>query len=235
MRCAKYHRLIGDLLDGTIRAGDRNRLEAHLRTCTECRELSRDFERITAEAKSLPQEDPSEDVWNSVRAKIGESRIGGRLRGEGRGVRRVPSLAHPGLRWAWAAGFLFAGAVIGLVIGLHPWKTEAPSAWVLDQRQTVAKLEEAETHYRLAIQAMTEAMGGGRGGLDPAMADMFKGDLKIVDTAIESCRAALTKDPADLDARIYLLGAYQKKVEVLNGLIELRKKAQSGPAAGAGL
>ena len=64
MKCAAFHKLIGDRLDGTIRPAERARLDAHLKSCGECRELLEDFQKITESARALDDRDtPSEDVW----------------------------------------------------------------------------------------------------------------------------------------------------------------------------
>ncbi len=219
MKCAKFHKMIGDALDGAIRPPDRTRLEDHLKSCPECRELAGDFQKIAAEARALPQDEPADDVWPAIRANVGRARDS----------RPVPAFAHPRFKWAWAAGFVFLGVVLGVVVGLRPWKADVPTAFAADQNRTVAKLEEAERHYQLAIQAMTEALAPGKNGLDPPTAALFKRDLRVVDAAIESCRNALHRDSRNLDARVFLLGAYQKKVEVLNGFIDINQKSPAGP------
>jgi anti-sigma factor RsiW len=225
MKCALFHKMIGDRLDGTIRPQDRARLEDHLKSCPECREVAADFQKIAAAARALPQEDPAEELWPAIRAGVAAARR----------ARPVPAFAHPRFRWAWAAGLVFIGVVLGLGIGLRPWKADLPTAFAADQDRTVAKLQEAEKHYQLAIQAMTEALAPGRASLDPRTAALFKRDLQAVDAAIESCRGALRRDPKNLDARVYLLGAYQKKVEVLNGFLEIGKNGPAGMPAGPGL
>jgi hypothetical protein len=219
MKCAKFHKMIGDMLEGTIRPQDRARLEDHLKFCPECRELAGDFQKIAAEARALPQDEPADDVWPAIRANVGRARDN----------RPAPAFAHPRFKWAWAAGFVFLGVVLGVVVGLRPWKADVPTAFTADQNRTVAKLEEAERHYQLAIQAMTEALGPAKNGLDPQTAVLFKRDLQVVDAAIESCRSALRRVPTNLDARVFLLGAYQKKIEVLNGFIDIKKKSPAGP------
>jgi anti-sigma factor RsiW len=223
MKCLRFHKLIGDRLEGTIRPADRVRLEKHLETCPDCRELAADFQKIAAEAQALPQEEPSEDLWPSIRAGVAAARRAG----------AVPAQAAFRPRWAWAAGFVVLGLMLGLGLGLRPWKTEPPSAFAADRDRTVGKLEEAEKHYQLAIQAMSEALAPG--SLDPRTAALFKHDLQAVDAAIESCRGALRRDPKNLDARVYLLGAYQKKVEVLNGFLDMGKNRPAGAPAGPGL
>jgi predicted anti-sigma-YlaC factor YlaD len=214
MKCAKFHKMIGDSLDGSIRPQDRARLESHLETCAECRELAVDFQKIAAEAKSLPSEEPGDDVWPAIRAAVRRPR----------NTRPAPLFAQRRFVWVGAAGLLFIGTAIGLIVGLHPWTSQPLSALALGERQTMAKLKEAENYCQLAIQAMTEALKPGPNGLDPQTAALFKRDLQVVDAAIESCRTAVAGAPANLDARVFLLGAYRKKIDVLNGFIDLRKK-----------
>ena len=100
MKCALFHKMIGDRLDGTIRPQDRARLEDHLKSCPECREVAADFQKIAAEARALPQEDPAEELWPAIRAGVAAARR----------ARPVPAFAHPRFRWAWAAGLVTFGA-----------------------------------------------------------------------------------------------------------------------------
>ena len=74
MKCALFHKMIGDRLDGMIRPQDRARLEDHLKSCPECRELAADFQKIAAEARALPQEDPAEELWPAIRAGVAAAR-----------------------------------------------------------------------------------------------------------------------------------------------------------------
>jgi hypothetical protein len=96
---------------------------------------------------------------------------------------------------------------------------------------TLAKLEEAETHYRLAIQALSEAAAAQKSRLDGGAAAALEQDLKTIDAVIASCLDAVRKDPGSLEARVFLLGAYKGKVEVLDAVLAANKTA-AAPAAG---
>jgi hypothetical protein len=61
---------------------------------------------------------------------------------------------------------------------------------------------------------------------------VFARNLWEIDTAIQACQAAVTKNPNDLSAREYLLGAYKDKVDFLDSLIDVRKAPPSAKAAG---
>jgi len=234
MTCARYHRWIGADLEGTLHPADRIRLQAHLAKCRECRELADDFRRIAAEASALPKDEPDEDVWPKIKAGVLAARTDGR-RKEAAGRALRPEFIPFGRRWAWGAALLFAGLAIGLIVGLRPWKGGAPSPLLADERSTVAKLDEAEQHYRLAIQALNEALTPEARGFDPQTTALFQSDLKVVDSAIASCRAALARDPRSIDARIFLLSAYEKKVEVLNGFMDMRKRNEGRSEVRPGL
>lgn len=235
MNCHKSRRLIGDLLDGTIKPGDRAKLEAHLQSCPDCRSLAEDFQKIASEAKTLSEDEPSDKVWPAVLKGVRDARRAERL-DRARPAALASPFARPALKWAGAAVVLVAGIAIGIVLGRRPWTGATVAENGAKARLgTVAKLEEAEKHYLLAIQAMTDAVHPASGDLNPQMAAMFESDLRIVDSAIQQCRTAVTRQPEDLDARVFLLGALQKKMDVLNGIMDLKKNLAAEPKAGAAL
>ncbi len=234
MKCAFYHKLIGEHLERTIRPADKARLESHLATCADCRGLFEDFQDIANKAKDLDRETPPDDVWPNVLARVQASRREERMRAAARRDRFAPGFG--GTRWAWAAVLLFAGVAIGLVVGLKPWKTAEPVfATASDELQTMAKLEDAEKHYKLAIQSLTEALTSAKGNIDLRTAALLAWDLRAVDSVIESCRVAVAKEPGNIDARVFLLAAYQKKVDMLNDVLDLRKRISPPAKPGASL
>jgi len=226
MKCAFYHKLIGEHLEGTIRPADKARLESHLASCADCRALFEDFRAIADNAKDLDRETPPDDVWPNVLARVQASRREERMRAAARRDRFSPIFGRA--RWTWAAALLFAGAVVGLLVGLRPWRTAEPAFKAgSEDIQTMAKLEDAEKHYKLAIQSLTEALTSAKGNFDLRTAALLALDLRTVDSVIESCHAAVAKEPGNVDARVFLLAAYQKKVDVLNDVLDLRKRTPS--------
>jgi predicted anti-sigma-YlaC factor YlaD len=227
MKCAAFHKLIGDRLEGTIRPADRVRLEAHLESCPECRELMEDFRKIAESARGLDDEEtPSASVWPAIAAGVRAVR-------RGRSRAAVRRFAVP--RWAYAAGFVFLAAAVGLVVGLSPWRSAAQPGMSPEQTATMAKLEEAETHYKLAIQALSEALETGPSVIGSSTAALFARDLGAVDSAIQACREAVDREPGSVDARVFLLAAYQKKVEILDGVLHVGKQMPTLARPGASL
>jgi tetratricopeptide (TPR) repeat protein len=229
MRCSHAHKLIGDKLDGALNAKDSERLREHLDKCPDCRDLLKDFQGIAEQAKGLPKHEPSHRVWTAVLDGV-------RAVGPAPSPIRLPkpkwyeTYVFVGrARYAWAAALLLV-VVGGVVIGLRPGKD---LSGLTDQdRFTLAKLEEAEKHYRLAIQALSEAVGSQTNRFDPLVVAVFARNLYEIDTAIQACQAAVKENPNDLSAREYLLGAYKDKVNFLDSLIDIRKVSPSPKAAG---
>ncbi len=227
MRCAKAHRLIGDFLDGTIGPDENARLREHLDFCSDCRGLLKDFQAIAENARDLPKHEPSQRAWTAILD----------------GLRKAGSeqIEQPAAKPRWLEAFLFQGrakyawaaaallVIVGVaVIGFKP-RTSAPG--LSDQgRFTLAKLEEAEKHYKLAIRALSDAIGSQKNGLDAQVAAVFDRNLKEIDTVIRACQDAVVKEPRNLDARTYLLSAYKDKVEFLDDVIETKKRSSPAKA-----
>ena len=244
MRCSHAHKLIGDKLDGTLGLKDGERLQAHLNKCPDCRDLLKDFQGIAEQAKGLPKHEPSHRVWtgilDAVRAvrdvcDVRDNRVD-RVAGPAPSAIKLPKpkwyeayIFAGRTRYAWAAALLLvvAGA---LVIGLRPARNV--NGLSEQGRFTLSKLEEAEKHYKLAIQALSEAVGSQPNRFDPLVVAVFARNLWEIDTAIQACQAAVTKNPNDLSAREFLLGAYKDKVNFLDSLIDIRKASPSPKAAG---
>ncbi len=229
MRCSKAHKLIGDHLDGTLSGKDSARLREHLNACADCRSLLEDFQKIAEQARELPKHEPSNRVWQGILAGVHEGGFGA-IRPQARKARRFEAFVFQGrARYAWAAALVLI--VVGwIAIGLRPWK----SASLLSEqdRFTLAKLEEAEKHYRLAIQALNEAISSQKNGLDPQIAAVFDQNLREIDAVIQACQNAVRKEPNNLEVRAYLLGAYKNKVEFLDNVIDVKKKSPSAKPAG---
>jgi hypothetical protein len=231
MKCSQAHELIGELLEGTISEDDRRDLEKHLESCRECRELLADFQEIKSQAAALPKIEPSPAVWTGI------------LDGVRRAEREKPVRAAATIGW-WERLFapgrpryaLAAALSLGLIIGgavliRAPWKKAAPVATETADAYTMAKLEEAETHYRLAIKALSEAAAAQKTVLDAKTTDSLEADMRTIDAVISSCRAAVQRDPQSVEARVYLLGAYKGKVEFLDNIIAAKKKSALPSAA----
>jgi len=229
MRCAKAHKLIGDFLDQNLPPKDRVRLEKHLESCPECRSLLNDFQGIVEQAQGLVEPAPSDENWGKILSKFQAVKREDRLvQAQGRGV----AVSRGRMRFAWATALISIVVIGGVVLGLKLWQGKDLGGIPPQDRYTLTKLQEAEKHYQLAIQALSEAVASQKGGLDSQVAAVFDQNLKLINSSIQACQNAVRQDPQSLDARVYLLSAYGEKVDILNSLVDLKKKSSAGNGSG---
>ena len=217
MRCAKARRLISEYVDGGLDARRSGRLRRHLERCPECREVMADFEAIRRDAGSLEAPEPPDRVWLRVKAGL---KVAG---GEPAPAVAVPGFAFVPARWRLAAA-AFAVLVLaagGVLVGLRLMRMSAGPADA--ERYTLAKLDEAEHYYQLAIKSLSEAFAAGKKNLAPEVAEMFQKNLDVVDLTIQACRAAVVAEPDNIEARDFLLAAYREKMTLLDTVLTQQK------------
>jgi tetratricopeptide (TPR) repeat protein len=108
------------------------------------------------------------------------------------------------------------------IYGPKYWSGQAIVPELENQQYTMAKLEEAEHHYQLAIKALNEAAMAQKDNLDPQVAEVFRTNLELIDQSINACRQAVLNDPNDLESRKYLLAAYKEKANLLNEIMAVK-------------
>ncbi len=227
MRCRKAMRDASRALDGELGGREKARLERHLAACPECRALEADLRKIVAGAAKLGAPEPSERVWDHIRAGLTRDAAG---RERGRAAAWAPGQARPAFgsgRPAWryagiaalALVLVAAGVVAGRRLGRGPGPEER-------ERYTLAKLDEAERYYQQAIRAMTEAFSAEKGALRPEVAELFERNLSVIDATITACRQAVLDEPDDLEARDYLRAAYTRKITLLDDALDLQRRGR---------
>ncbi len=229
MRCSKARKLISEYIDDNLKAKQRLLLEHHLEACPECQELLKDFQGISKKAKSLDKLTPSPKPWLNIKAKMETE------------PQEVLTLPSPGKEWLKALFYqprlkyaLGSALVILLVISvvtLGLWFSKGKGVVGKDDKNgyTFAKLKEAEHHYQLAIKALEEAVLAQEGEVDPLTMAVFRKNLEIINSSIISCQKALQEEPDDIETRNYLLVAYMEKVDLLNEMMNIKKRLTRKP------
>jgi anti-sigma factor RsiW len=231
MKCSDAHKLMGDYLEGVLAPEESGKLRNHLESCEDCKELLEDFDDIAQQARELPRLEPSDAAWPAILRRVREARTGAAAPLAPR-KKWFETIFVPGrLIYAGAAALLLLAVVGGLVLTRRPANGNAGLSE--PDRFTLAKVEEAEKYYKLAIQALSEAVGSPKSGLDPQVAAVFEQNLREIDAAILACQTAVTRAPSDLAARVYLLGVYKNKVEFLDNVIEVKKNSPFAKTNGA--
>ena len=220
MKCANVKKLISEYIDGDLDAGKASFLEKHMETCQDCPKLLKDFQQIKQTAKGLSRTEPSSQTWFRIQAHLKEKTQGSVPEP------RVRFLFFPArLRYAVSTALLLFIAVGVVVIGLRVWNREGTVKGINGQEFAMAKIQEAEQHYKLAIKALWEAVQAQKENFDPKLAETFRINLELIDATLADCKRAIQSDPGDVESQYYLLAVYKKKAELLDNMIDVSSTA----------
>jgi hypothetical protein len=215
MRCSAAKKMISEYIDDSLNSGKTQSLESHLKTCQGCQKLKQDLFRIKQSAGELESLSPSANVWMKIKTKLDTDKqeIFTPL------PQKRPWYTLPAFQFSAGAAF-----VLVIVISLSIWGPlfrggDEFLTLSKQQQYTLAKLDEAEKHYLLALKALEEAAAAQEKDLDPQVAEIFKAHLEVVNISIAACKQAVLGDPEDLESRNYLLAAYKKKTDLINQML----------------
>jgi len=221
MRCSKAKRLISDYIDNSLKRRHSARLEKHLYTCSACRKILEDFREIAKSARGLEELTPPRQTWLKIRERLTPE--------EQRVLTLHPQkrmwfgylFFPPKLKYALSAALLLVFVASAVTIGLKYSGGNGILGKKDPMRYTLAKLDEAERHYKKAIKALWEAVSSQEGNLTAEVAEVFRKNLEIIDSSIIACRETVLQEPENIDARSFLLAAYREKVDFLQEMMEI--------------
>lgn len=219
MECRKANEYISRSIDGELSGRQAARLERHLASCGECRALLEDLRAIAGDAAKLAAPEPSDRVWKGIRAGLAAAV----LKPARVGLGPLFGLSLPARRYAGVAALAVVLVASGLIVGLRLGRQGTPAGSDRGEKYTLAKLDEAESHYQAAIKSLSEAFASEKGALVPQVSELFDRNLSVIDATIQACRRAVLEEPDDLQARSYLLSAYTEKVTLLDSALDLQR------------
>jgi len=228
MRCRKAMIMISEYTDGTLAPRKAVILEEHLGICADCRAVLADLRVLVREARELETPPVPTQAWSRIRARLREARAM-----PARSERAL--FGRPRLVPALAALALTAVAAGGVFVGLRLGRRPVVLSPDMQEQATLAKLDEAERYYELAIKSLGEALAGQGGKLSPEVSEMFARNLDVVDVTIQACRQAVRSEPDNVRARDYLLAAYREKIVLLDDLLDMNRTASPGERPGEAL
>ncbi len=220
MRCTTAKKWISEHIDAELDRKREAALAEHCAACSDCQKLMKDFQKISQSAAHLKEISPPESAWLKIQEKLpaGEQQV----------IKIAPDrsrwLSQPRLSYAVSAALVLL-VVIGIFV-IRPFDRNGPGILPLSESQqyTLAKLQEAEHHYKLAINALAEAVAGQEGELDPKMTEVFRTNLAIIDASIGACQQAILNNPNNIESRNYLLSAYREKTNLLSQMMAVSDK-----------
>jgi hypothetical protein len=220
MKCSKAQKYINEYIDSDLDKSKTSALEEHLDGCQDCQEVLKDFQKIKQKARGLAKVEPSAQTWFRIQSRIREKTQ------VPVPEPRVRFLFFPArLRFVVSTALLLLVAVGAFIIGSRMWNREGKISGINGQELALAKIQEAEQHYKLAIKALWEAVQAQKENFDPQVAETFQINLKLIDASLEDCRRAIASDPGNLESQYYLLTVYKKKAELLDSMIEVSSTA----------
>jgi len=207
--------LISEYISHELDQGKIGRLEDHLGSCGSCRRLLKDMEEIVNTAADLETVSPSAGIWSSIQKAAGKPKSRAYGSAVPEWVANIFPMPKP---LAYAVSILFAALILtGLFYRHSPFlrdtemfaESESPTELAANH------LMEAERHYRLAIAELSRSLDEVESKMDLELEKVFQENIRIIDQSILVCRNALKQYPEDLDAKLYLLASYRKKIDLL--------------------
>lgn len=218
--CDDFSEKLSVFIDGGLDAETTAAIDDHLRECERCSdELSR-LDSMVEELRALPEEPVPEGLWTRIEGSLGREKApaGGRSlwislaerleslwKGEGTPLWR-PALAA-------AVSLIVIAAVVSQMTPTGRVQGPLPRERML--AQAIEEVRAAELHYIKAIESL-EAISAARvDSLPEGIAVELEANLKVIDEMIVTCGNALGDYPANQRLQAHLLGAYSRKISML--------------------
>ena len=219
MNCQDMQARISSWIDHDLGTAEEVELQEHLRSCYYCSTVYEDLRAVLENCKVLEPESPPVRVWRSLRLQL-----------QAEGLIKTPKKAGLWERLfplGWGSGLkpALTGAIVTLVlVGTSFFVTtkyfnRAPETIVSTDAMALAEIQKAELHYQKAIEALAEISQKRLQALDPKMAQIFNDNLATMDYYLNQCREVARANPENPLVHRYLLTAYQKKVELLETIV----------------
>ena len=219
MECRDIRIRISEWVDGDLKEAEITEVERHVRVCRACSQIYDDFRIMRESSLHLPAFEPSDIVWSNIRAQLAFDGIL-ETKSEKSVWEKLFTLQFiPRLAPAYGAAiFLLTIILFGSTIYINKTRELGPVAET-HEVEAIRRLQDAEEHYRNAIQALDEASKRKIQSVDPRMAQIFNDNLATIDYYVQECQDAAHKSPGNPLIQKYLLAAYQKKAELLQSIV----------------
>lgn len=220
MRCRKAQKLINDHIDHLLEGNTEKMLLAHLNECNACRDIYDELTLIVNDTRSLSRFEPSENVWPAVKSQMvwEKRKTIFRYSWKHLGMGFFQNSMKPAISFAM---ILLVAGVIFLAYFNSPFNLTDAVNEDFPESIALTHFKEAESHYELAIEALSKVVEDEGSVLPPELVAVFKQNLQIIDASINKCRMVIREYPDNIEANNYLLICYKKKMDLLNDMRDL--------------
>jgi anti-sigma factor RsiW len=210
---------LSEYVDGDMSPDDRERFEAHLGECADCREVLDDVRAVVRRADALDDAQPRTDLWPGIAARIGATapaRPAPQRTRVLRGVfaRRV-SVTVPQLLAAGLGAVVLAAGGMWMTRGVAPAEMAQTTGSDTVTPVSIIPAALSQTKYDLAVADLEGVLERERESLDPATVRIVEESLETVDRALEQARQALLNDPESDYLRRHLEETTRQKLDLL--------------------
>ena len=224
---------LSNFADGILDAAERERVQRHVQSCTDCEERLARLRTLLGAASSLPAElEPPSHLWGDIRHRIVAlsddqtrslpERVTVR---PGRGARALWSARNPWLLGAAAVVLVAVSSAVTAALLRRPVVVAAQPAESIARTVPLSALPASaraiEADYARTLGELRETLELRRAGLDPATVVKVEASLRVIDQAIAEALRALADDPANLTLVDILSANYERKLELLRRAAEL--------------
>jgi hypothetical protein len=238
--CDQFDAALSDYLEGTLDPATRAALESHAATCGRCRALLADVQAITTAAATLPDLEPSRDLWPGVVDRIAAPVVTlpvAARRASDRSVVRPWYLAPATLA---AAAALLVAATVSVTLVATRTTPAGPSLVASNSASTRAQQSvdslpaisapaprvknvggikpnavPVQQIYAAEIAELDSIVRDRRSQLDTGTVAVIERNLRIIDQAIAQSRVALDHDPNSGFLHNQLNDALNQKIALL--------------------
>jgi hypothetical protein len=176
-------------------------------------------DELTKAARTLHREWESPELWPAIASAIAEAETDAAQR---------PVRYRAWVPWAAAAALVIATTAMLLVLRDGVTRdTTAPPARASERLlsdESLADVEQAETRYIAAIEALAEKVQPA-GAPTSSLEANLRERLLVIDAAIAECRAEIDRNRFNAHLRRQLLTIYQEKRQTLERILELEQHA----------
>ena len=220
MNCIEFQFKISDWLDSESPDHEVT-LRKHIDVCVPCASFYQDVKSIKENSKQLEPMDPPSRIWSQLNSQlIAEGLISTREE-TARDKRTFWDMVFPAGVWLSLKPAL-SGAIVALILStsvFYLYTRQGKQTTVSPEAAIFQELQQAELHYQKAIVALNEVSQRKIESLDPAMAQILNDNLATMDYYVKECQDAVRNSPDNPLVHRYLLTAYQKKIEIMQSIV----------------